>query len=586
MNRKVMDSRDFLSGGGELGALMRATDWSRTPLGPPAVWPNSLKTLVRIILTSRQPMFVWWGERLINLHNDAYRSILGGKHPWALGQPASEVWREIWDQVGPRAEQALRGNEGTYDEALLLIMERNGYPEETYYTFSYSPVPGDDGGIGGIICANTDDTQRIIGERQVTLLRELATRTGDARTIDDACSHIEAALRTDPRDLPFALLYLTAADRPHPALACSLGLAGTADAPAAHLADPALWPLTDVLRNGVPALIPDLGRRIDGLPCGAWDRPPSSAVALPIAAAGQSERAGVLIAGLNPYRMYDDSYQGFLGLVAGQVAAAVANAQTYQDERRRAEALAELDRAKTTFFSNASHEFRTPLTLMLGPLEQLLAEGAAHDAVPADRADLELMHRNGLRLLKLVNTLLDFSRIEAGRFQAVYEPVDLALFTAELASTFRSAMERAGLRFTVDCQALPAPVYIDRDMWEKIVLNLLSNAFKYTLAGEIAVHLRDTEGDAELTVQDTGVGIPRTELPRIFERFHRIEGQPGRTQEGTGIGLALVQELVRLHGGSVRADSRPGQGSTFSVIIPFGSTHLPADQLGAARTQA
>src|SRR5499427_474931 len=168
-----------LQGGGEMGERMRAIDWSATVLGPVAGWPLSLRTCVRIVLTSRQPMFVWWGNELINLYNDAYKTIVGGKHPQALGQPASVVWREIWDQVRPRAESAMRKNEGTYDEALLLIMERNGYPEETYYTFSYSPVPNDQGGPGGIICANTDDTQRIIGERQLALLRELAAGTSN-----------------------------------------------------------------------------------------------------------------------------------------------------------------------------------------------------------------------------------------------------------------------------------------------------------------------------------------------------------------------------------------------------------------------
>jgi len=119
-------------GDGELAALMRGRDWAATPLGPVEHWPQSLKTCVRIMLTSRQPMFVWWGDDLINLYNDAYTTILQGKHPLALGQPASQVWHEIWDQVGPRAASALQRNEGTYDEALLLIMQRNGYPEETY----------------------------------------------------------------------------------------------------------------------------------------------------------------------------------------------------------------------------------------------------------------------------------------------------------------------------------------------------------------------------------------------------------------------------------------------------------------------
>jgi PAS domain-containing protein len=156
--------RDFLSGGGELGALIRAFDWTKTPLGRPELWPQSLKTAVRIMLTSRQPFWIGWGKELTFLYNDPYKAIIGGKHPSALGRPAAVVWREIWNDIGPMLDTALTGVEGTYVEAKLLIMERHGYPEETYYTFSYSPIPDDDGAVGGIICANTDDTRRVIGE--------------------------------------------------------------------------------------------------------------------------------------------------------------------------------------------------------------------------------------------------------------------------------------------------------------------------------------------------------------------------------------------------------------------------------------
>lgn len=215
---------DLLAGGGEMGERMRAIDWSKTSLGLPAAWPQSLKTAVRIMLTSRQAMFVWWGEELVNLYNDAYKAALGGKHPEALGQPATQVWREIWDQIGPRAETAMRRNEGTFDEALLLIMERNGYPEETYYTFSYSPIPNDQGGAGGILCANTDDTQWIIAERQLALLRELAARTADARTFDQACTLSATCLETNPRDLPFAMIYLVDANRDRLVLTGTAGI--------------------------------------------------------------------------------------------------------------------------------------------------------------------------------------------------------------------------------------------------------------------------------------------------------------------------------------------------------------------------
>ncbi|WP_445626415.1 ATP-binding protein [Nostoc sp. DSM 114167] len=578
---------NFLIGGGEMGARMREQDWSKTSLGPTQQWPQSLKTAVRIMLTCRQPMFVWWGEELINLYNDAYKTIIGGKHPEALAQPASYVWREIWDQVGPRAESAMLKNEGTYDEALLLIMERNGYPEETYYTFSYSPVPNDQGDTGGIICANTEDTQRIISERQLALLRELAARTADARTFDEACRLSASCLESNPYDLPFAMIYLVDPDKQE------VFLAGTCRIEPNHVAVPetvaldadGVWPFAEAIKTHRPKLISDLEVSFSNLPCGVWQRSPHQAIAVPIAASGQTGKAGILIAGLNPFRLFDDNYQRFIDLVAAQIAASIANAQAYEEERKRAEALAEIDRAKTVFFSNVSHEFRTPLTLMLGPLEDTLTTCAT--LLPAkEREQLEMVQRNGLRLLKLVNSLLDFSRIEAGRVQASYEPTNLATFTAELASVFRSAVERAGMQLSVNCPALPAPVYVDREMWEKIVLNLLSNAFKFTMAGEIAVSLQWLNDHVEFAVKDTGIGIPAAEIPHLFERFHRVKGAQGRTFEGSGIGLSLVQELVQMHGGTVDVTSLLGAGSCFTVSIPTGYAHLPPDRISAPRTLA
>ncbi|WP_437297262.1 ATP-binding protein [Sorangium sp. So ce426] len=578
------DARAVLAGGGEMGARMRAIDWSKTPLGPVSSWPQSLKTCVRIVLTSRQPMFVWWGDSLINLYNDAYRSIVGGKHPEALGQPASVVWREIWGQVGPRAASAMRRDEGTYDEALLLIMERNGYQEETYYTFSHSPVPNDQGGTGGILCANTDDTRRIIGERQLSLLRDLAARTADGRSWEDVCARSASSLATNTKDLPFALLYVVDPDRRRVRLAGSAGFErGHAAAPETiALTDASPWPLAAVLREHESCRVVEIPAHLRDLPTGAWQRPPTRAAALAISPSGETGRAGVLIVGLNPFRLFDDDYRGFLHLVAGQISASIANAQAYEEEKRRAEALAELDRAKTTFFSNVSHEFRTPLTLMLGPLEDALASTERS----LSGADLETAHRNAVRLLKLVNALLDFSRIEAGRIQASYEPTDLSALTADLASAFRSAMARAGLAFEVDCPPLPEPIYVDRDMWEKIVLNLLSNALKFTFEGTVSISLRAHGDRADLTVRDTGTGIPDRELSHLFKRFHRVQGARSRTHEGSGIGLALVHELVRLHGGTIHVTSELSVGTSFTVSLPRGAGHLPKDSVNAARTLA
>jgi signal transduction histidine kinase len=575
---------DFLSGGGELGELLRGYDWSKTPLGAPSTWPQSLRMAIRIMLTSRQPIWIGWGKELTYFYNDPYKSIIGGKHPWALGRPTIEVWREIWDDIGPMLATALGGEQGTYVEAQLLIMERNGYPEETYYTFSYSPIPDDDGAVGGIFCANSDDTARVISERQIGLLQELAAKTANTRSWQEACEQSARALATNLRDLPFALLYVT------DPTGAALSLVGTSSIAPGHIAAPVMidpaadprWPIAEALRTHEALLVENLAELFDApLPKGVWQRSPSRAVVLPFSGTGEATRSGVLIAGLNPYRLFDDNYRGFLALTAGQIAAALANAEAYEAERRRVEALAELDRAKTTFFSNVSHEFRTPLTLMLGPIEALLADAADADS----RNKLELVHRNGMRMLRLVNSLLDFSRIEAGRLQASFEPTELDKLTAEIAAAFQNIVEGAGLSFTIECDELPEAVFVDRESWEKIVFNLLSNAFKFTHQGGITVKVRASTDNryAVLHVSDTGIGIATKDRARVFERFHRIEGARGRSFEGTGIGLALVQELVKVHGGAVEVDSIVSQGTTFIVRIPFGTSHLPADQL---RTRA
>jgi len=570
----------LFAGGGETGSLMASMDWASTPLGPVQNWPQNLKTCLRIILTSRQPMFVWWGDDLINLYNDAYKSIVGDKHPGALGQPARVVWREIWDQVEPRAKSAMETNEGTYDEALLLIMERYGYQEETYYTFSYSPVPNEQGGTGGIICANTDDTQRIISERQLALLRELAARTADARTWQEACALSAQSLASGPKDLCFALIYLLDPARKVHILAGSTGIeAGQPASPLTiQVEDQSAWPLDRGVAEHSVLSVPAIDILFGDLPCGTWQRPSHTAAVIPIAPSGPTGRSGALVVGLNPYRRLDESYRGFLKLVAGQISASIANAQAYEEARQRAEALAEIDRAKTIFFSNVSHEFRTPLTLMLGPVEDMLRDRT--EPVPEVHAQrLDLVYRSSLRLLKLVNTLLDFSRLEAGRVQARYEPTDLASVTEELSSMFRSATERAGLKLVVDCKPLPDSIYVDREMWEKIVFNLLSNALKSTFEGEIRVSVAEADGEVVVTVTDTGTGIPETEIPHLFERFRRIEGARRRTHEGSGIGLALVFELVRMHGGSVEVESELQKGTTFRIRLPLGRAHLAAEQV-------
>ena len=564
MTPENADSDALFAGGGELGAMMRAYDWCTTPLGPPATWPLSLRTALRILLTSRQPFWLGWGPELTYFYNDPYKSIIGGKHPWALGKPFAEVWREIWDVVGPMAANVVQGNEGTYVEAQRLIMERNGYPEETYYTYSYSPVPDDEGNVAGLICANTDDTQRVIGERQLATLRELGASAGKAPDVASACRMVLTALATNARDVPFATIRIAGDDGQLATFDSHAGLAGLA------------LPTPD---GSEGVVVVDAPSGV-ALPTGAWPVPPTRIAIVALGNPGGA-RAGTLALGLNPYRLFDGSYAAFVELVAREASGSIAHADAFAQERRRAEALAALDRAKTAFFSNVSHEFRTPLTLMLGPLEELLAEAPA-----GEREALALVHRNARRLLKLVNALLDFSRVEAGRATPHFRVVDLARLTSGLAEAFRPLMARGNLRFDVDCAPLSRPVAVDREQWEKIVFNLLSNAFKFTIAGGVSVRLREDGDGALLEVADTGSGIAPSELEKLFERFHRVRDAGGRSFEGTGIGLALVRELVTAHGGEIAVASELGRGTTFSVRLPFAASDAPASDDGDIATDA
>ena len=572
----VDDVSGLFIGGGEIATQMRQRDWSDTPLGPPAQWPQSLRSMVRILLTSRYQMWLGWGKDLAFFYNDAYRPTLGVKHPWAIGQPAATVWTEIWKEIAPLVARVMNTGESTYNEGMQLFLERSGFREETYHTFSYSPLFDDEGAVAGLLCVVVEETDRVINARRLDTLRDLATHSTEAMHQAELFAAIGRQLAHNPSDLPFTLTYTISDDGEHALLAAASGIApGHPAAPQRIERGQHPWFAAELHSAG--SIVDALEQISTELPYGAWNQGPRQALVVPIAQQGASRTAGFFVAALNPYRHLDAAYRDFVVLVANQIGSALASARSFEQEHQRAEALAAIDRAKTTFFSNVSHEFRTPLTLMLGPLEQLL--NGKESSVEETRLQAQLAHRNGMRLLRLVNSLLDFSRIEAGRVQAVYEPTDLAAFSAEIAATFRATIEAAGLSLTIAAPALPQLVHVDRDMWEKILLNLLSNAFKYTLRGGITLQLQADSSSAHLVVADTGIGIAQSELPRVFERFHRVEGAQGRSFEGTGIGLALVQELVKLHGGSITVTSELGVGSRFSITLPFGTAHLPTDRV-------
>lgn len=575
--RNELEAREALFGdAGTAGVALRGVDWPATALGPVLRWPPVLKSLLPALLQSRFPQCLYWGDELLQLYNEAWIAVLGSHHPQAAGSPARPAWAVSWTSQLDALRGVLQTGQAIYVEDEPVATDRHGFLEEAYFTVSHSPVRDERGDARAVLTVATETTGRVIAQRRLQATRSLAVAAGDADNVALACARTMQVLGEAPRDLPFALLYLVDAAGLRATLRGSAGVTpGSSCAPYAEelLAAGGRWPLGKVVRQGEAVLLEDLQAAMPGLHAGPWPEPPSGAMLLPLPAGPAGQVLGVLVAGLSPRLPMDAAYREFLQLAAREVGNAVARARERERERDRLAQLAELDRAKTEFFSNVSHEFRTPLTLILGPLEDLL--GAPEALAPAVRTELELASRNATRLLHLVDTLLDFSQIHAGRLRAQFQPTDLARLTCDVAALFRSAFARGGVALELDCPPLSEPVKVDPRMWEQIVSNLLSNALKFTFAGSVSVRLRELPQHVELVVSDTGVGIPEEELGSVFRRFHRVPGMRARTEEGAGIGLALVHELVQLHHGRVRVRSRPGEGSTFTVWLNRQSVVLP-----------
>jgi signal transduction histidine kinase/DNA-binding response OmpR family regulator len=563
--------------------LIRRKDWSSTPLGPIASWPQSLRTTVSLCLASNFPINIIWGPEHTQIYNDGYRLLCGEAHPRALGEGYEVTWASAWPAIGGPFARALAG-ETSFLENQRMFLTRNGYLEETFFTFSLSPIRAEDGSIGGLFHPVTETTATMLAERRTRALRDLSSALDVMTESRGLAPAVLQALQPFAFDLPVLMFYELDADAQCYRLAAHQGVDAPAQQQLARL--PLLasgaWPLREALRTQGMTVVDMLPGVLAAQACGPYPEPPSRAVLLPIHVPGCEHPPALIVALASPRLPFDEGYRNFLQLLGSSVTGLLGSVRALEDERRRATALAEIDRAKTAFFSNVSHEFRTPLTLLLGPLEDALHE--RESLAPQVGERLELAHRNALRLLKLVNSLLDFSRIEAGRARAVFEPVDLAALTADIASTFRSATDRAGLSLQIAAEPLPQPVYVDRAMWETVLLNLLSNAFKFTFEGfiRVEVHAKPGSAQAQVAVTDTGTGIPQPELPHLFDRFHRVEGAQGRSYEGSGIGLALVQELVKLHGGTIEVSSLEGRGTTFTVTLPYGQAHLQPEQVGSA----
>ncbi len=569
----------LLSSSDENAQRIYNTNWLDNQMGPIENWSPSFITILTTSIASRFPALMLWGENFITFYNAGYASILGDKQTWALGKPLQEVWPEAWESLYGMLKGVIATGNGSWAEDQIYYLHRNGFPEESYFTFSFARIIDERGGFGGILCTAIETTQKVIAERRLKTLRELGNRVGVKLTIADVCIESLEVMRQLPRDIPFAVLRMILPDGLTAEVRSSYGILTPTRSLSIDSAgnNPILG---RIFESGEPEFIDVIPDDESLMHSEMGLDPVKTAFVLPIKLSLKGSVCGFLTVGLSPHLPFDESYRSFLDLLAFQISAGIASAKGQEDARIKEQELAKLDQLKTTFFSNVSHEFRTPLTLLLGPLEDAIVEAHGLD-ITLDRQTFDSVYRNALRLLKLVNSLLDFTRMEAGKVEASFQPVDLKEFTSGLASQFRHVMEKGNLHYEVELDEISEPIFVDCEMWEKIVLNLLSNAFKFTLNGSVKVFLKEFSDRVELTIQDTGIGISKEELPKIFDRFHRVEGAISRTFEGSGIGLALVKAMIRVHEGKITIDSGFEIGTTIKVNLLKGFAHLPVSQLKA-----
>ncbi|HEY9497341.1 MAG TPA: ATP-binding protein [Intrasporangium sp.] len=541
---------------GEVGARFAAFDWSLTPLGPISTWPSELRGAVSICLTSRFPMLIWWGSEYVMIYNDGYRPMLGTKHPQALGSPGKDVWPEIWDSIGPMLDSVMNTGVATWSRDQKLMLERNGYLEETYFTFSYSPITVDSGEVGGVFTAVVETTDHVLSERRLGTLGVLSRRLGEASDADHVRRLATAVLTSNPQDHPLAVM-VDARTLPEDLRELRVPDPLRADVYAA--ATQAITTRRQV-HHDLPAPV-----HLENDPAGLAI---AGLHALPITLSGDDEMSEILIIGRSAHRQWDPALATYVALCVTHLGTALSDIRALDTERQRAETAEALDAVKSAFFTNLSHELRTPLTLISGPISDALTDPRLTDD---QRERLELVDRNTVRLARMVDAMLDFGRMAASKVQPHVVPLDVTAQTRTMAESFARAFRRAGLEFVTEYDNAARPAYLDRDMYERIVLNLLANALKYTPSGTVTVRLAcDTDGFT-VSVSDTGIGIRRRDLNRVFERFEQLP-RPGkaRSHEGAGIGLAMVKQLTELMGGTVEVQSALGRGSTFTIRLPWG----------------
>ena len=539
--------------------------------------------------------------------------------PEAFGQPGRIAWAILWDQMQPVFQEVLAGNPvyrdneyhdfGTYGD---------GLPLEMYYSYRFVPVISKEGKVIGMFNSATETTDQILAERRLATVRDMSEQMLLARTLKEYYSGIADVFEQNTHDAPFILCYsVFQGSTDQSTVTVDVTLESTVGVPEGHpsairrttialshkprsafgrhadrLSSPTLsaisalssgsggmnhssenqsWPIQEALSTRQCVVVDDCRALMQGCPVRIFDRIPVSAIVVPICSDTSIELPGsVLIIGLNIRRPFDTHYDAWIHVLRSNLASAQQSVKAREAEQKRLDDNAAMERAKSAWFRGAAHDLRSPLTLINGPLEDLLAS----NMLPGQKHQLMTAKRSTDRLLLLVNALMDFSRLEAGRVEAKFVPTDLPLFVTEIAELFRPAVERLRIQYLVQTPQHDQLVYIDPVLFETVVTNLIGNALKYTEKGSIAVRL-DFGKFAEISVIDTGVGIPRDELGMVTQWYHRATNSIHAGTQGTGLGLALVKELLRLHNGDLLISSQTAEesggahGSTFTARVPL-----------------